>query len=208
MVTGIPNPSKEVEYRLAPLFEVRKAVLPLSLRIKASLKDRRLMSEVIDLYCDGGVIGKNPSGRGGTWAWVTVGKMGRVRHQSGVVQPDDVGLPSITNNLTELLAALEGMESLPDRWNGTIYTDSRVTQCRIRRTKKQAKLNGIPEPIRIRVAAAKARLGNYCVSLVGGHPSKNDLAYGHKRDGTPCSIHNVFCDNLCKAASRQTLAKV
>lgn len=158
---------------------------------------------ITDLFTDGGVCGRNPSTEGGTWAWCHVQNGQRVRHESGFIARSEVGLDKVTNNLTELFAAVRGMESLPPGWSGTIWTDSQITLLRIRRG-KQAKLNGIPDWLRERLAAVKARLGNsYRVGLLGGHPSRKDLARGTRTDGTPVSVHNVFCDGLCRKVAEE-----
>ena len=64
------------------------------------------------IFCDGGVIGPNPSPIGGTWAWCWVHDDVMIKHEYGVVEPCDLGLTKITNNHTELLAAVRALESL------------------------------------------------------------------------------------------------
>lgn len=150
------------------------------------------------LYTDGGVIGRNPSSVGGTWAWCQVDENGVLgRWLSGIVEPIAAGLATITNNYTELLAAVEGLEKLPASWDGTVYTDSQVTLYRISKDRAKAKYNGIPAELVARVKTAKERLGAYKVVLLGGHPTRAELAAGVRKDGYPCSQHNVFCDKLC-----------
>jgi ribonuclease HI len=158
------------------------------------------------LYTDGGCIGKNPSALGGTWAWCTVEHMGgRLRYRSGHVTPPDVGLDRVTNNYTELLAAVQGLESLPDGWDGDVYTDSIITLYRVQQCLphwNKAKMKGIPLDLQERLGKVKARLGDYARHLLGGHPTRADLIRGVKPNGMPCSIHNVFCDSLCVEQSR------
>lgn len=152
------------------------------------------------IFTDGGVILKNPSTHGGTWAfcWVDADCTGeRTLERSGRVTPAGIGLPTVTNNVTELLAAVEGLESAPDGWAGTLYTDSLVTLRRVEQTERQAKLNGVPEALCVRLAAVKSRLGAYSVVLLGGHPTRAELLEGKRRDGLPCSPHNVWCDLAC-----------
>lgn len=157
---------------------------------------------MVSLYCDGGVIGRNPSSVGGTWAWVHVADDGRTRtcSDSGSVTPIDVGLPTVTNNLTELLAAVRGLESLPDEWDGTVYTDSMITKHRLTGSRKFV---GIPEWLVERLRFVQARLGQYRVVLLGGHPTVADLARGSRSDGTPVSPHNAFVDRLCGEESQR-----
>jgi hypothetical protein len=152
--------------------------------------------EVASVYCDGGVIGRNPSRRGGTWAWRHIDRKGfLLRMGSGVVRPEDAGMPTITNNLTELLAALEGMALLPDGWAGAIWTDSNVTLLRLRGGKK---FNGIPTVMVERTKSELARLGLFQAKLLGGHPTENELFLGRKlKSGLPVDWQNVYCDREC-----------
>ncbi len=163
------------------------------------------MNVIASLYCDGGVIERNPSPFGGTWAWCMVGEDGsRIGHGSGICVRED-NAPAITNNLTELIAAVVGMELLPEGWAGRIYTDSIVTLYRIERRepgRPKAKMAGIPLWLVDRLEVARAKLGAYEVHLLGGHPSRAELATGRKaKSGLPCSIHNVLCDKLCAEES-------
>lgn len=159
--------------------------------------------EIIEsLFCDGGVY---PDGNGipsascigGMWAYCYVNKKGeRVHSNCGTVKAGYYGLERITNNLSELLAAVKGMEGLPDGWAGTIYTDSQVTMFRIR-NHNPSFLN-IPKELVARVWAQRKRLGKYKVVLLQGHPTIQDLkkGIGAKR-GLPVSEHNVYCDAEC-----------
>lgn len=157
---------------------------------------------MIALFADGGVIGRNPSKHGGTWAWCQVESDTVVRLKaSGVVTPAEAWLDTITNNYTELMAAVRGMESLPEGWDGLIHTDSYVTLCRISLPK--AKFNGIPKDFEERTWAARKRLGKYRVVLLGGHPTKADLLKGIRTDGLPVSRWNVLCDRLCNQEAQK-----
>jgi hypothetical protein len=166
-------------------------------------------------YCDGGVISSNPSRIGGTYAAVFVSKSGeQMSSVSGTVTPAQAGLPAITNNYTELLAAVVAMELLPANWTGTLYTDSNVTRLRIVNAKPS--MTGIPNDLQERLAHAKSRIGGawspgqdrngatggMCVVLLKGHPTKADLAAGEGARGEgkqslPVSKWNVLCDKLC-----------
>jgi ribonuclease HI len=146
---------------------------------------------MIDLFTDGGLLSRNPSRLGGTWAWVAVEDGVRLRHDSGTVFCMK-GLPQVTNNQTEFVAALKGLEAMSDGWDGTLYTDSRVTYDRIRRGHAPNLFN-----TRRRFADAVKRLGGFQVALIAGHPSKDDLLRGCKENGTPVSAHNAFVDDLC-----------
>jgi ribonuclease HI len=157
----------------------------------------------MNLYTDGGCISANPSLHGGTWAWCCVDETDRrIEFESGVVLPSDVSMKHITNNLTELLAAIKGLESMTDDWCGTLFTDSQITLRRVEKRILNPKMNGIPDSLVERLAIQKRRLGDYKVKLLGGHPTKSELKMGRRKDGAPCSSHNVFCDQLCCEQSR------
>lgn len=153
------------------------------------------------LYADGGVIGSNPSPLGGTWAWCQVVGDERVACASGVILPAEVGLPAITNNLTELYAILEARESLPYAWSGTIYSDSWVS---LQRVFLAAKLNNVPDWL-IRRLQSMQRGGWFsgCSwQLLDGHPTKAQLSAGIGKRGHPVSKWNVWCDQTCQQEAR------
>lgn len=161
-----------------------------------------------DIFSDGGCVGKNPSPEGGTFAWCHIGtgddnRGVRLDHASGHIIPSDIGLPRVTNNYTELLAAVLAMHECPNGWSGTVFTDSLITLYRIRRSKRQAKLKGIPEELQKWLADVKLRLGAYKVVLLAGHPTYEELANGKTSKGVPVSEHNVWCDEQCKAVARR-----
>ncbi len=161
-----------------------------------------------DIYTDGGLAGANPSKIGGSWAFVIVERGVQTHAASGFITPADVGRDVVSNNASELWATLEAMEYVAAGWDGVLYTDSYVTLCRIRRTKKQASLKGIPPPMRARLAAAKARLGLYSVCLLAGHPTLRELAEGRRqRNGLLASPWNVACDEMCTEEVAKFLAK-
>lgn len=127
-----------------------------------------------------------------------------MKYQSGFVTTREFNLPNITNNLTELLAALYALESVPDNWNGTIFTDSRITLFRVTNGVKFA---GIPQGM-IDRAMKLRRNRKYKCSLVGGHPTREELKKGFKRkNGLPVSQFNVFVDGQCKKAIKDFLGK-
>jgi ribonuclease HI len=82
------------------------------------------------LYADGGVIGHNPSKIGGTWAFVIVDEKGKVLHKdAGVYVPEEMGTSTVTNNQTELVAILLGMQWANARRIKikTVFSDSQIT---------------------------------------------------------------------------------
>ncbi len=154
------------------------------------------------LYCDGGVIGRNPSLIGGTWAYCLVVDGEIVRSDCGYVSVKDTEPHPghVTNNLTELVAAVKALEAVGKGWDGTIHTDSSITMTRI---KESTKFANIPQWLRLK--ALEVRRGRkYKVVLLAGHPSRSELIKGvAERNGNPVSKFNVWCDNECKRLSRE-----
>lgn len=151
------------------------------------------------LYCDGGVVAKNPSPFAGTWCWATVAPLAGVpdgemqQSESGYVRPLSDGL-LVTNNQTEFVAVMMGLEALPSGWSGAVASDSGVT---IGRFRDGNKTKGIPEEWAARAAMVVGRLGTLRWVLLGGHPTRKELDLGIRKDGKLVSRHNVFCDKRC-----------
>jgi ribonuclease HI len=178
------------------------------------------------LYCDGGVIGRNPSDIGGVWAWCLVDTLGALTMRRGFLVPPTAnqfahnailfaveqqlmgtdihiehfpGSESVagrcSNNHTELYAMLDGMEHLPDGWEGSIVSDSIVT---LRRMRGESLLDPSQVPLALieRVGRANRRLGRVEFLHVKGHPSKAAMKAGYIGDH-PVSKHQVWCDHEC-----------
>lgn len=170
------------------------------------MNDSSLTEGVVALFGDGGCIGVNPSPLGAPWAVCGVDADGRrVWERVGVVEPGMVETDGVTNNQSEFVALLMGLEAMPDGWSGTVHSDSLVT---IRRFRDGAKLRGIPSSWAERKDAALARLGALIYVLLDGHPTKVQLAAGVGRRGSPVSDHNVWCDKACTEAGRLFLKRV
>lgn len=152
-----------------------------------------ILSRVVALYADGGVVGKNPSTIGGTWAWCGVDAEGnRVVGRGGFVPAT---VRPVTNNHTEQIAITLALEAMPDGWSGTVYSDSMIALGRVFKGWREKNL---PRNVSERSAAAVARMGRVETVLLQGHPTKADLAAGvGKKRGYPVSIHNVWCDKEC-----------
>ena len=161
---------------------------------------------ITTLYVDGGVIGHNPSGIGGTWAWCLVDNSDvRIASGSGYVTPAQAAMPGITNNFTEMLALIYGLERLPVGFKGTVCSDSEIT---LGRAFWGWQWNGIPDWMHRRYQAARKRLPNYdslTPLLLDGHPTAQQLADKIGKRGHPVSIHNVWCDRACGEAGQQYL---
>lgn len=159
----------------------------------------------MNVYCDGGLIGANPSPNGGTWCFVVVDDDVQVAMQSGIVTPAEAGLPAITNNYTELLAAVNALEMMDDGWTGTLFTDSNVT--RLRLISSKPKMAGIPPALQQRLRDAKRRVGAFKVALLDGHPTRQQLASGIGKRGGPVSKWNVLCDEECTRLANEFKAR-
>lgn len=161
-----------------------------------------------DLYCDGGVIGANPSDVGGTWAFRIIESRppedAVITEASGLITPDE-NLPAITNNLTEMLALVRGLQALPEGWAGTVYSDSQIT---LGRAFMGWKWKNIPAWLHHEYQQARARLNwqNIRWVLLSGHPTRAELANGISKSGRPVSAHNVWCDMACGKVAEEYVA--
>lgn len=152
------------------------------------------MSGIVALYCDGGVVGRNPSLLAGTWAWCAVNESGERIIERGGFVPSPPGRP-VTNNHTEQIAIVLALEAMPDGWSGLVCSDSMIA---LGRVFMGWKTKNLPENIKQRATVAMSRLGNVEPQLLQGHPTKKDLASGiGAKRGFPVSIHNVWCDHEC-----------
>lgn len=124
------------------------------------------------LYADGGLLDRNPSKIGGTWAWCGVDENdNRIYERSGYRFPTDI-CTQITNNQTELEAILQALEFLfreYPSWTGTFYSDSLIS---LGRVFWRTTLNNLPQDLLNRLAIVKNRLKS-----VGGQLTF-DFSYG------------------------------
>lgn len=159
-----------------------------------------LDTKIIELYCDGGVVGRNPSSLAGTFAWCGVNAKGeRVIERGGYV-PAPPGRP-VTNNHTEEIAIVLALEAMPDRWSGLVCSDSMIA---LGRVFKSWRTRNLPENIKQRAIAAVARLGKIETRLLQGHPTRKDLAVGiGAKRGFPVSVHNCWCDAECNRQAKK-----
>lgn len=167
-----------------------------------------MTTTAVAFYADGGVIGPNPSIIGGTWCWCLADATGRrICDYSGVIRACDAQVPAVTNNLTELLALVNGLEALPHGWRGTVHSDSWVS---LQRVFRAAKLNNVPTWLadRLQELQRSGHLATMTYVLLDGHPTKAQLAAGVGKRGHPVSIHNVFCDAECTRRAQQFRARV
>lgn len=138
--------------------------------------------KLYDLYADGGVILKNPSKIGGTYAWVLVDGDKLFHEYSSVLTPQLAWVDAVTNNQTELHAVLDGVMWALDHdvKIGRIFTDSQVTYGRLY---KSWSLKNIPPWM----------VDNYNYLLYYVHKTRGFLVKGHNGDKW-----NEYCDKLCR----------
>lgn len=179
------------------------------------------MDTRFSLYTDGGCVRSNPSKYAGQWAYCHVNTEGvRIKEMSGIIlravspetcqttRPDriivvpsgEINPNGITNQLSELVSLTLGVESLPKQWAGHIYSDS---ESALHRMFNGESMGGIPEEWQHRCLLAKENIGEASWTLLGGHPTKADLACGIRaaRSGKralPCSVHQEWCDLECQ----------
>jgi hypothetical protein len=123
------------------------------------------------------MIGQNPSPIGGTWAWCMVNADGtRTRHAYGYVTPADLGTPTVSNNHTELLALVLGLEALPAGWAGTVYSDSWVS---LQRVFLAAKLANVPPWLvdRLQTLQKSGALKQMTCTLPDGEEPQHGLSF-------------------------------
>jgi hypothetical protein len=159
---------------------------------------------MIELFVDGGCIGRNPSPHGGTWAWAYIVDGKLEKKKSGIVTPLQIGLPVVTNNFTELYAALQALDQYPN-FDGTLHTDSQVTLFRLLDGES---FKGIPQHLRLRCLRLR-RGRKWHARLVAGHPTKKELLDGiRQRNGLPASQWNALCDRMCTKRAEEFKRKL
>lgn len=178
---------------------------------------------MIDVYSDGGVIndGRGTPSRsvyGGTWAFVRViRETGEYTVRSGLVDPRDGWGGTVTNNVSELVAAVFAFEAVleedPD-WSGHWYTDSQVTLGRIM---YGWAMREVPRWLQEAVRSLQRRMFIHRSEdepkpegfHVQGHPSPREivLGVGSKR-GAPVSVFNKYADEACQLEAQKYLAQV
>jgi ribonuclease HI len=161
------------------------------------------------LYTDGGVILKNPSTIGGTWAWCLVDENDEmVLAHSGYITPEQARTDTITNNQTELFAVLNGLCNLEDDEVVEIRSDSAITLGRIF---NGFSFNNVPDWMYKRLQAEKKRLINFkkfTYELMDGHPTKEQVERGTGRKGHMTSKWNVWCDQECGRQAKLALGEL
>jgi ribonuclease HI len=163
-------------------------------------REDKHISHPLKLYTDGGVISKNPSPYGGTWAWVLVKDDQVLAHASGLLTPSMIEeYSTVTNNQSELYAILMGLKHL-NYWDVVeVCSDSNVSLGRVFRW---SSLSNIPKWMVTMLLDQKGRFSKwkqFSYTLMDGHPTKAHLASGIGKRGHPVSRWNKLCDDLCRA---------
>ncbi len=162
---------------------------------------------IVSLFTDGGIIHDGTPGGskiGGGYAYTLVDEQNqRVVEFAKVITPIEVGLPEVTNNLTELLALVRGMMAMPTRQPMVVYSDSWVS---LQRVFINAKLNNVPAWLvrELRQVQDIYLVGDYVkYVLLDGHPTQKHLAAGKGKRGQPVSEHNRWADMACQNVQYQ-----
>lgn len=209
-MTGYTETARTSRLKGFPMMsDVNEEIHPLS------ATHARIEGKTVSVYTDGGVVLKNPSTVGGTWAFVVMDGNDKVTEDSGFFPAGTWGLETISNNVTELAAVMMALRVLPDGQLFTLYTDSLITLRRVVDL-EEAKWKGIPDKLRALTIRHAKRAGGYSAILLAGHPTKQDLAQGYKvkpsKDEAkpfgksyPVSVHNVRCDELCTQEAKRAI---
>ncbi len=153
---------------------------------------------IAHLYTDGGVIQKNPSPIGGTWAYCIV--IDNIVHSSGSgVIGVSSDWPTVSNNYSEMMAMIRGLEAISTyRVLFDVSCDSAVT---IGRIVNSYAWRNLPNDLVLRYQKLRERFNDFkgidFVQL-DGHPTRDQLRSGIGHRGHPVSQWNVWCDKQCR----------
>lgn len=176
-------------------------------------------AQIVAVFCDGGVVGANPSTIAGTWAWCAVDDTDfQVSFGSGFIPAKDVPGSSISNNQTEWYAAMRALAGMAPAWSGELVSDSQITLNRLahlyQHRNHQPSFLTVPVNLDWRwyraVYDSFRTLGSVTFRHVKGHPTRVDLGRGHTLDDAgerkyDVSRHQVWCDIEC--TRQATLAR-
>lgn len=172
--------------------------------MKTKTEKKEIIHHPLKLYTDGGVISKNPSPYGGTWAWVLVRDDKELVRESGVLEANRQLFVFenhlVTNNQSELFAIIRRLQQLDSPSAVVeICSDSNVSLGRVFRG---SSFHNIPGWMQAGLSIQRHRLMNwskFSYTLLDGHPTKAQLASGVGKHGHPVSKWNKLCDDLCRA---------
>ena len=177
-------------------------------------------TEPIRIYTDGGVWKQNPSPVGGACAYRIVVGAGEVLAADCLpIYPATVGVPAVSNNNTELLAIVMGMQKALDlKACGLLDPGGSVRVCSdsiiaLGWVFEGFSLRSVPRALQTALAQMQERRQSSTLvwshELLAGHPTDANLAAGYmtKRSGRyPVSEHNVWCDRQCQETMRRAFA--
>jgi len=131
----------------------------------------------IHLYADGGVILKNPSIIGGTWAWILVDTDNEtmIKAAAGAFPPSlfrEMGGAPVTNNQTEMFALLRGLLELPVYRPVAVYSDSMVTLGRLWNGYRWKNIPQLLHDWHKEVRAKITDWNRFQIILLSGHPTR------------------------------------
>ena len=149
------------------------------------------------LYVDGGVIGRNPSELGGTWACCYVENDAIVWSRSGVLTPFEAYVKEVTNNQSEMYAILMGVLALPHEYNGKVFSDSLITIGRVSMGWKWKNIPAWGHELYKFARSHLTRFEEIKFIHLDGHPTKEQLETGRGKRGNLVSKWNVWCDEEC-----------
>lgn len=190
------------------------------------------------LYCDGGVMGVNPSPMGGMFAWRHVVDGAVIEQARGLLVPDSEG-GYLLDAAARLWAGLPSEIRLDViRFDGSESTGGMVSnnhaelfaairaleavprgwagqlvtdsQITINRLSGSTLLDPryVPVALVSRMALALTRVSHIEYMHVAGHPTKADLKRGCKRGGAPVSRHQHWCDRECVRVGQWYQARI
>lgn len=208
-----PQPEPSVVEFARSLAEASPAEASTETAIAADMGELPItLGKPVRLYADGGCVTDpvskqfNPSPIGGTWAWCWVDENDqRINGASGFISVAESQMDKgVTNNLTELLAIVRGLESLPSDWVGTVCSDSKISLGRVFESNR---LSEIPAWLirRLGEVLRNHKMSEIKYILHDGHPTAAQLTAGTGKRGHPVSIHNVWCDEACQEAGKAAL---
>jgi len=173
--------------------------------MKSQTLDTRLhIHYPLKLYTDGGVIFKNPSPYGVTCAFALVKDDHLIHKESYLIVGNDLN----TNNQSELLAIVFGLEFLHFISENSIAEICSDSEASIRRTFLGGSMNNVPQWIQNRLLNVQEGLkywNKFSYTLLGGHPTRTSLKKGTNAKGQPVSRWNALCDELCRQESQKFL---